>query len=197
MSETHIHLTDEQAFELSLGAPDTRPQIACAECAAAVAEHARLMTDLKETSAVDPAADLGDWEAVLMRRRIREAIEREPAYARSWAASFLTGALPKPLFAGALAVALAALGGWPLLREAERNGGAHQAVAVPEATLPAWTALPAIDEDDSFDVFSAWTPTDDEIDVAGCSSGLCDSELAIIESDARRGALIPNERDRT
>lgn len=192
MSDTHIHFTDEQAFELAFETAEVRARLACAVCAAAVEDHVRLMTDLRETSSADPSVELGDWDSVLLRRKIREAIEHEPAHRPSpWARTLRGWVLPKPIFAGAIAIALAALGGLRLLGDGEPR----ETTVVREATIPAWTALPALDDDESFEMLSAWTLTDEEIDLAGCSTGLCDSEVAVIESDARLGP--DRARDRT
>ncbi len=115
------------------------------------------------------------WES--FRRQVGRRIEDEPHAAR----------VPRWRLAPALAMAAIVVGIAALV---PTKLGKGTAVATPEAVLPAWTALPAADEDGGLSVIGALAPPADDLSaVAGCQGVECLADLSDDETRALAQAL--------
>jgi hypothetical protein len=188
----HVHLKLEDAVARALVSPSgaiLSEVPACDVCQAAQrqahADVAPLVEPLRELKRDfekgEPALEA--WEGVLLRRKIREAVAREVAPrpplrdlvlsvfgSKAWMA-------PGRFAAGVLAFAIAlglGLGAWTFV--ATVPPGTNRNPDPRNSVLPAWTALPVIEEDESFEVIAALTLTSDEIEVLTCGETACDLE---------------------
>lgn len=175
----HDHLTSEELCDLALSAQQA--PLECAQCDAALGEL------LQTTGAVKRLGDEGllkedltDWDATLLRQNIRRAIDKEPAHAlRFWEKPFRLW-LQNPLVAGAalaglvLVVLSAPISSW-------RNDATGTDETKLAHALPPWSALPSIDDDESFAILEAAGPTAEEIEVGSCGSGLCHPDVELME----------------
>lgn len=173
---THRHLESEEIFEqLSEGV--TPAAIAgCEACEAEASSLSGFLAELKRVDSLSVATT--EWDDLLMRRRIREAVAEEKPHGRSLFDRFL---VLRPVFFSAL-VASIVLVVWsplssrvtgPKVRVASLTSGAS-------ARIPAWTPLPDEAEDEGLAVLAEWTPNEDEVAIArchfACLSGLSEHE---------------------
>lgn len=169
------HLSDESLLDLAEGGGgdgDRAHAAACPTCAARV-EEARAALHLARRADVPEPSPLY-WEA--MRRGVERRIaEGEPRRSPRWA--WLA-----PLAATAAALALFALA----------TGRTHAPVVAPGPTLPAWSALPPAEEDESLDVLEAVAmadgdlgPLDEGRGVSAFLAGLTDEEYRALADSLR------------
>ena len=172
---THRHLSSEEIFE-SLSAGEPLPDLqGCPSCETEASSLSMLLTGLRRADA-DLVATT-EWDDLLMRRRIREAVAREKPHARSIFDRFL---ILKPALVSAL-VASIALAVWsPSSRLADPGVPRTSLNALSSGRIPAWTPLPDESEDEGLAVLAEWTPNEDEVAIArchfSCLSGLSDHE---------------------
>ncbi|MEO8500840.1 MAG: hypothetical protein ABI565_07980 [Vicinamibacteria bacterium] len=173
---SHQHLSTEEIFErLSAGEPV--PDLG--GCAACEAEASSLSGFLSELGRVD--AELvatTEWDDLLLRRRIREAIAKEKPHVRSIFDRFL---ILKPALVTALVASLA-LVAWSPFSPFAGRGSRAAAGALVEGRIPSWTPLPAESEDEGLAVLAEWTPNEDEVAIARCHFA-CLSGLSAHEED--------------
>ena len=186
---SHRHLESEEIFEqISEG----RAVLGIEGCATCEAEAASLSRFLVELKAVDAASlPNSDWDDLLLRRRIREALAEEKPHARSIFDRF---PLLRPAFAATLVASLAFSVWAPLSRylNVEESGLAPAASVVRgEARLPAWTPLPDVAEDEGLAVLAEWTPTEDELTIARCRAS-CLAGLSSHEEERLLSAVAMN-----
>lgn len=185
----HRHLESEEIFE-QISEGRTASGIAgCETCEAEAASLSRFLVELK---AADTASlPSSDWDDLLLRRRIREALAEERPHARSIFDRF---PVLRPAFAGALVASLAFSVWSPLSRyldaSSEPISGASSAMAS-VARLPAWAPLPDEAEDEGLAVLAEWTPTEDELVIARCRAS-CLAGLSSHEEDRLLGAVALN-----
>ncbi len=155
------------------GEADRAHVAACPECAAQV-EAARAGLALARRAEVPEPSPLY-WRA--MRRGIGRRIEEDHARARWWA--WLA-----PLAATAAAVVVVALA----------SGRAPAPAARPAPVLPAWSALPPVEEDASLEVLegvavadAGLEALDEEVGVGALLADLSDEESRAL-ADSLRGA---------
>jgi hypothetical protein len=168
------HLSDESLLRLAQGgdADGERAHVlACGRCAEQV-EEARAGLDLARRADVPEPSPLY-WEAMRLRieRRIAEEPRRSPAWA--WLA---------PVLATAAALAVVAL----------TTGRAHAPAALPEPTLPAWSALPPAEDDASLEVLEGLAVADGDLGtldegrgVSAFLAGLSDEEYRVLADSLR------------
>lgn len=164
MSDRHL---DEETLWNALEsepAPEARAHLdVCAECRQHL-EQAREALDWARDAAVPEPSPLF-WDS--FRRKVSRRIEQRERWAT----------------VGRVA-GLAALAASLIL--AVRVSGPAPAPAPAEARLPAWTALPAVEEDASLDVLrAAFDGEPVELPL-----GAADLTAAVIELDEERGALL-------
>lgn len=140
---------------------------ACAECRWQL-EEAREALGWAHDAAVPEPSPLF-WES--FRRKVSRRIEQRERWATVGRVAGLT----------ALAASLIL---------AVRVAGPAPGPAPTEARLPAWSALPALEEDASFDVLRA------AFDAADLRLGVADLTAAVIELDEERGALLAEAVER-
>ena len=171
---SHRHLSSEELLDL-VSAGEPLPELdGCASCAAEASSLSTFLVELRRADVETEAG--GDWDDLLLRRRIREAISREKPHARSLFDRF---AILRPAFVSAL-VAAVALAVWsPLNRDAE-DGAQVASVSSDQGRIPAWVPLPEESEDEGLAVLAEWTPNEDEVSIASCHfsclSGLSEHE---------------------
>lgn len=173
---THHHLSSEEIFtRVEAGAPD--PEItACPRCLAEAASLREFVGDLRRADARLVATT--EWDDLLLRRRIREAIAAEPRHARSFFDRFF---ILKPVLVSALA-AVMVFAVWSPLTSVPGQGSSSAVSPIAASYLPVWNPLPDEADDEGLAVLAEWTPTEDEITVAGCH-GACLSGLSIHEEE--------------
>jgi hypothetical protein len=168
------HVSPEALIDVAQGAagPHERRHVQeCAECRRQAEELRRDLGVLGEVDVPEPPAMY--WEA--FRRQVGRRVAGE-SRRRTWASWLVPVAA-----AAAIAVGLMV----------PRNGGGHERAA---ATLPAWSALPAGDEDAGLFVLQALAD-DGQLanagacdEVAACVEALSDDDAASF-TDALRGEL--------
>lgn len=186
----HHHLSPEEIFEL---VNEGRPQdglLGCDLCRSEALSVTALLSDLRRED--QETANVTEWDGVLLRSRIRQAVAREKPHSRSLFDRFF---ILRPVFASALVAGLAFVLWTPF--SIESGSGAHEAehLASDQSTpgssaghLPAWIPLPREADDEGLAVLAEWTPNEDELDVVSCRSA-CLGGLSIQEEDALRAAL--------
>jgi hypothetical protein len=144
---------------------------ACRPCAGRV-EEARAALDLARRADVPEPSPLY-WEA--MRRSVGQRIAEEPRRAPLWA-----WLAPVAAAAAAVAVVVSTAGRPPV------------PPASPEPGLPAWSPLPAAEDDESLDLLESLAATGDEIGqldegrgVAAFLSGLSDEDYGVLVESLR------------
>lgn len=173
---THHHLSSEEIFaQVEAGAVDAGVT-ACATCRAEADSLHTFLGDLRRADAALVATT--EWDDLLLRRRIREAVAKEPAPARSIFDRFF---ILKPAMVSALAAVLV-FAVWSPLTRIPGMGAAASVSPAAESLLPVWSPLPDESEDEGLAVLAEWTPTEDELAVAGCH-GACLSGLSLHEEE--------------
>jgi hypothetical protein len=184
---THGHLSPEEMFE-PMSAGEGLPDLGgCASCQAEAASLARFLTSLRRADAELVATT--EWDDLLLRRRIREAVAKERPHVRSIFDRFL---ILRPALVSALVASIALVVWAPLSREAHRNAPA----AAAEGRIAAWTPLPDESEDEGLAVLAEWTPNEDEVAIArchfACLSGLSEHEEDhLLQSVSLNGSRSP------
>ena len=187
---THRHLSSEEIFEpISEG----RSVPGLEGCRVCEAEAARVSAFLLELRGADAEfVSTSEWDDLLLRKRIREALARETPHVRSLFDRF---AVLRPAFASAL-LAVVALAVWtPFSASPHRaNRGASLGAGV-QAILPAWSPLPEESEDEGLAVLAEWTPNEDELVIArcraACLAGLSSREEEDLFSDLAQNVPRP------
>ena len=169
----HRHLSTEEIFE-SISAGKPAPGVAgCESCEAEASSLSHLLGELRRTDAEGVAAT--DWDDLLLRRRIREALAKERPHLRSIFDRF---AILRPVLASALIAALAFAVWSPVSRYGDSKG--TQVASTNLGRLPSWSPLPVESEDEGRAILAEWTPNEDELAIAGCRaaclSGLSNHE---------------------
>jgi len=175
---SHRHLTSEQICEQLSDNLVLQGAAGCDQCEAEAGEMARLFGDLRRAHAEADAP--GDWDQLLLRRRIREAVGREKPHSRSW---FDRLGVLRPVLVSAVVAGLV----FAIWIPFSPTGGGEGITATTVASrtgghLPAWKPLPDESEDDGLAVLAEWTPNEDEITIARCRA-------------ACSGALSPQEEE--
>jgi len=174
----HRHFSSEELFEHVSGGEPLVGVEACAQCDAEASDLARFLAELKRKDAELVATT--DWDDLLVRGRIRQALSHEKPHSRSFLDGF---SILRPAFISAL-VAVAALSGWSPWSRHEDTGDPRATVenAVSLGRLPAWTPLPDESEDEGLEVLAEWTPNEDELAIEGCRAA-CLSGLSSREEE--------------
>lgn len=185
----HHHLDSEEIFE-QISEGRTMEGIAgCETCEAEAASFSRFLVDLK---AADTASlPSSDWDDLLLRRRIREALAEERPHSRSIFDRF---PVLRPAFAATLVASLAFSVWSPLSRYLDASSEPIGLVSPETASvvrLPAWTPLPDEAEDEGLAVLAEWTPTEDELVIARCRAS-CLAGLSSHEEDRLLSAVAMN-----
>lgn len=185
---THRHLSPEEIFE-PMSAGETLPDLGgCPSCEAEASSLSRFLADLRRADAELVATT--DWDDLLLRRRIREAVARENPHVRSVFDRFL---LLRPALVSALVASIALVVWSPL---AHRNAPVAAPSVVAQGHIPAWSPLPAESEDEGLAVLAEWTPNEDELAIArchfACLSGLSEHEEEnLLQAVARNASRSP------
>ena len=185
----HRHLESEEIFEQISEGRASEGIEGCATCGAEAASLSRFLVELKAADAA--SLPNSDWDDLLLRRRIREALAEERPHARSIFDRF---PVLRPAFATALVASLAFSVWAPLSRylDVEEPGLAStNSVALGDVRLPAWTPLPDEAEDEGLAVLAEWTPTEDELTIARCRAA-CLAGLSSHEEERLLNAVAMN-----
>ena len=169
----HHHLSNEEIFEqISEGRP-VSGLAGCEACEAEAASLSKVLVDLRRADAEHAATT--DWDDLLLRRRIREALSNEKPHVRSIFDRF---AILRPAFVSALVAGIVFTVWSPLSRNPDRQGA--QVASINAGRLPSWTPLPDESEDEGLAVLAEWIPNEDELTIArcraACLSGLTSQE---------------------
>ncbi len=173
---THRHLESEEIFEQLSEGVTPEGLAGCEACAAEVASLSRFLAELKRVDSQSVATT--EWDDLLVRRRIREAVAQEKPHARSLFDRFL---ILRPVFFSALAASIVLMV-WSPLSPRVTEPGVRMASRTPGASarIPAWTPLPDESEDEGLAILAEWTPNEDEVAIArchfACLSGLSEHE---------------------
>ena len=173
----HRHLSSEEIFEqLTVSGATPAAVAGCASCEAEASSLSLFLAELKRVD--DESVATTEWDDLLMRRRIREAVAEEKPHGRSVFDRFL---ILRPVFVSAL-VASIALVVWSPLASRVADPGTRMASMTPGVghRIPSWTPLPDESEDEGLAVLAEWTPNEDEVAIArchfACLPGLSDHE---------------------
>lgn len=173
----HRHPASEEIFEaISQGLPPAGVA-GCPSCEAEARSLAHVVSELKRVDEALVATT--EWDDLLLRRRIREAIANEKPCRRSILERF---AILRPAFVSAL-VAVIALAVWAPFSSWPAQP--RQAASMSPETytpLPAWHALPEESEDEGLAVLAEWTPNEDELAIARCRAA-CLAGLSLHEEE--------------
>ena len=134
-----------------------------------------LLGELRRADA--SAASPTDWDDLLLRKRIREAVAIEGPHAKSLFGRF---GFFKPALVTASVAILALAVSNPLFQFDSSRG--TTVASVQPGTLPSWVPLPEESEDEGLAVLAEWTPSAAELEIAGCQSA-CLSGLSSNEED--------------
>lgn len=180
----HEHLPPETLFELVSEDRVPADAASCPECGSEVESLRRFLTGLRRVDASMVATT--EWDDLLLRRRIREAVAQEGPLRVSIFDRFQ---LLRPALASAFVAVIALVVVLPFGLAPAKSPSAVTAGVSPVngSRLPAWTPLPDESEDEGLAVLAEWTPTEDEIAVAGCH-GACLAGLSLPEEDHLRAA---------
>ena len=171
----HRHLAPEEICE-ALSAGEPLPDLGgCLSCEAEASSLSSFFAGLRRADAELVATT--EWDDLLLRRRIREAVTKERPHARSIFDRFL---ILKPALVSALVASIALVVWNPLSRVADRGTKVASLGSMAAPRIPAWTPLPEESEDEGLAVLAEWTPNEDELAIArchfSCLSGLSDHE---------------------
>jgi len=184
---THRHLPFEEICEMvSEAQPQDRLE-GCEICEAEASSVSDLFKELRRADA--ETAPATEWDSLVLRSRIREAVARERPHAGSVFDRF---AILRPAFVSAL-VAVLAFTIW-IPRSLENGGSAGVPLAAASRAtganghLPAWTPLPDESEDEGLAILAEWTPSEEELDIARCRAA-CLGGLGAEEEELLRAAV--------
>ncbi|MEO5761684.1 MAG: hypothetical protein ABIR28_05160 [Vicinamibacteria bacterium] len=174
----HRHLSSEDICERVLDGVPTPEIDTCAQCEGEARSFAQLFAGVRRAdTALEPTTD---WDDLVLRSRIRDAVAKEKPHAPS---IFDRLMIFRPVFAAALVAVMVLIAWAPLSRFAEpdlsqtASPGSH-------SRIPAWTPLPAESEDQGLAVLAEWTPNEDELTVARCRAaclgGMTNHEESLI-----------------
>jgi hypothetical protein len=171
----HRHLSSEDIFERLSEDGSVSAAAGCETCESEVAAFTLFLAELKRVDAESLATS--DWDDLLLRKRIREAVALEKPYRPSVFARFL---ILRPVLVSALVAGIALVVWSPLSLMTDPGPRPTSFTQVASARIPAWTPLPDESEDEGLKVLAAWTPNEDEVAIArchsACLSGLSDHE---------------------
>jgi hypothetical protein len=186
---THHHLSSEAIFEpISEG----RSVPGLEGCPVCEAEAARVSAFLLELRGADAEfVSTSEWDDLLLRKRIREALARESPHVRSLFDRF---SIFRPAFVSAL-LAVVALAVWTPSSSPRRANHLASINPVAQVILPAWSPLPEESEDEGLAVLAEWTPNEDELVIArcraACLAGLSSREEEDLFSDTAQNVPRP------
>jgi hypothetical protein len=192
----HRHLSSEEilnrvAEDPAIEAGKLTDLEGCASCAAEARSMSRFLSGLRRVDTELVATT--EWDDLLLRRRIREALAKEKPHVRSIFDRF---AILRPAFVSAVA-AVVAIAIWTPF-----SGGLGEKVQLasadpnPSNRLPAWSPLPEESDDEGFAVLAEWTPNEDELAIARCRAA-CLAGLSMHEEEkllsavATTASLVP------
>jgi len=186
---SHRHLSSEEIFERLSEGPSIPAIAGCESCEAEARSLSLFLSELKRVDLESTVTS--DWDDLLMRKRIREAVARERPHRPSVFDRFF---ILRPVFVSALVASIALMVWSPVSRMTEPGSSVPAATQVASARIPAWTPLPDESEDEGLAVLAAWTPNEDEVAIArchfACLSGLSDHE----EQDLMNSVATPTAR---
>jgi hypothetical protein len=182
----HRHLSSEEIFEQISEGLSAQGVSGCEACEAEAASWSRFCGELRRADAEMAATT--EWDDLLLRRRIREALANEKPHVRSIFDRFF---VLRPAFVSALA-GMIVLALWTSF-----SGVPSQPVKVAVLSagapgrLPVWNPLPEESEDEGLAVLAEWTPTEDEIVIARCRAA-CLAGLSSHEEENLLSAVTLN-----
>jgi hypothetical protein len=186
----HRHLSSEEILEGLVAGETPAPVAGCPSCEAERSSLSLFLAELKRLDAEGVATT--EWDDLLMRRRIREAVAQEKPHRSSLFDRFF---ILRPVFVSALVASIVLMVWSPLSRVADPV--THVALMTPAtgARIPSWTPLPEESEDEGLAVLAEWTPNEDEVAIArchfSCLSGLSEHEEDILRSAATAASRSP------
>ena len=189
----HQHVSGEDLLERMTTGEFVPGASGCDQCEAEASALSHVLRAVSLADASVPAPT--DWDDLLLRRRIREAVAEEKPHSRS---IFDRYAVLRPALATALAASVVVAVWAPMSRNGDTPGtpltsfGALSLESA-ERHLPAWTPLPEEAEDEGLAVLAEWTPNEDEFALAQCGAG-CLSGLSHHEEESLLqavGAVAP------
>jgi len=186
----HRHLSPEEIFELVSEGIAQDGLAGCDLCEGEALSVTGLLSDLRRVD--QETASATEWDSVLLRSRIRQAVAREKQHSRSLFDRFF---ILRPVLASALVAGLAFVVWTPFSTEfggvAQEAGHVASDLSASGAStghLPAWIPLPREADDEGLAVLAEWTPNEDELDVVSCRAA-CLGGLSMYEEDALRAAI--------
>lgn len=171
----HRHLSGEEILE-RVSAGESGPDVlGCQSCSSEAASVSHFLAELKRADSELVATT--DWDDLLVRRRIRVALDEEKPHARSIFDRF---AILRPALASFLVAGVVIVVSSPFLRDGNEGTRIASVASAPGGRIPSWTPLPEESEDEGLAVLAEWTPNEDELAIArcraACLSGLSDGE---------------------
>jgi hypothetical protein len=183
---THRHLSSEEIFERVSAGDGTPDLMGCSRCATEAESFSRFLIELK--TADTELVSTTEWDDLLLRSRIREAVAQEEAHRPSIFDRF---PVLRPAFAAAVVASLAFSVWAPLSRYAGGMGEGLAPAASIHDRLPAWTPLPDMSEDEGLAVLAEWTPSEEELTIARCRAA-CLAGLTSHEEEKLLSAVAMN-----
>ena len=172
---THRHLSSEEILEPLISGHLPAAVAGCESCEAEASSLSLFLAEVKRVDRESVATT--EWDDLLMRKRIREAVAEEKPHRRSILDRFF---ILRPVLVSALVASIAIVVWSPLSRVAQPGAGMASVTPPTGARIPSWTPLPDESEDEGLAVLAAWTPNEDEVAIArcrfACLSGLSNHE---------------------
>lgn len=189
---THRHLSSEEILEPLVSGHLPAAVAGCESCEAEASSLSLFLAELKRVDRASAVAT--EWDDLLMRKRIREAVAEEKPHRRSIFDRFF---ILRPVFVSALVASIVIVVWSPLSRVADPGEGMASVASASGGRIPSWTPLPDESEDEGLAVLAAWTPNEDEVAIArcrfACLSGLSNHEedhlLLAVATAASRSPL--------
>jgi hypothetical protein len=185
---THRHLSSEEILdwvsEDRVSEAKALPELeGCASCTAEAQSVSRFLTGLRRVDTELVATT--DWDDLLLRRRIREALAKEKPHVRSIFDRIL---ILRPAFVSAVAAVVAIAIWTPFSAGPGEKVQMVSSSADLSSRLPAWSPLPEESDDEGFAVLAEWTPNEDELAIARCRAA-CLAGLSLHEEEKLLSAV--------
>ncbi len=179
----HTHFSSEDILDRLTSGDAASSFSDCRKCGEEAASVVKFLAELRTADAAVVATT--EWDDMLLRSRIREAVSKEPVHSAAGLPRFF---LFRPAFISALAACLVFAIWSPLSRYGDSPVTSMENAR--HERLPAWTPLPDESDDEGLAVLAEWKPNEDEFSIARCRAA-CFGGLGHDEEENLLQAMPP------